>query len=572
MANVLGLILLLVVMAGVIAYTGDWLGSLVGKRRLSLFGARPKQTGRMIGIFAGIVIMLMTVGTLALAFRNAVRVIFNAQVVGAELRQLEVQTGNLEDQLASLQRERDALSGELQEARDTIASAQAETTRAVAERDQARAELERLQAQRRALEANVGELEARVSDLGQQLTDADAELQQVQGQLEGAQARLAEAEAARNEASQAAADARAEVERLQAEVAEASDELAAVREALGSSQEALESTRSQLDEVEGQLAASQSELERAEAERAAAVTERDDALAQLGALQQSLTGLNEQVGSLQRRASELSSQNEALTATNDTLLEQNARLQTANESLQADIAEKNQQLNALAGEGERLRAQLEDMAQQLSEAEFRLAAIGSGDLTYSRNELVDSGVLSAQDTAGLRGELAQLLEHANEATARRRAGRVELTPAQLESLVAEALQTPGADIVTLRAAANHFGTEPVTVSVESVENRKLVGSGQLLISQQLHLGTPQVPAERERVRSALLRLQRAARERLLSLGLSDAVDPAIADTSLELDGFTNQLLRMSGPVVVGLSASSDIYSSGPAQLEFVIIN
>ncbi len=439
MTILIPLILTLIAMAAAIAYTGDWLGSVVGKRRLSLFGVRPRQTGRIIGVLAGIAIMLMTVGTLALAFRNAVRVIFNAQDVAAQLRQLEVQTGNLESQVSALQQERDGLSDDLQEAQDTISSAEAETALAVEERDQAQEEFEDLQIQQETL-------------------------------------------------------------------------------------------------------------------------------------QRSLETLSAEVLRLETQEAELSGQNQSLTALNRKLLEENAQVQAANDLLQEAITERNLVLNQLAEQGDGLRDELEASAEELEEAEFQLEAVGDNDLTYSRNELVDTGVLSAQDAAGLRAELAQLLQGANEATGLRRAGRVELLPEQLESLVAEALQTPGEDIVTLRSAGNHFSTEPVVVLIESSENRKLVDDGQLVISGQLHLGTPELPAEGERLRSALLRLQREARDRLLGMGLSDAVNPVLSQDSFEVDGFTDQLLRLSGPVTVGLSAVTDIYSSGPAELEFVIIN
>jgi uncharacterized protein (DUF3084 family) len=475
------LILALVAMAAAIAYTGDWLGSLVGKKRLSLFGVRPKQTGRIIGVLAGIAIMLVTVGTLALVFRNAVRVIFNAQAVAEQLQVAEAQTRNLESQ-------RDALSGELQAARETIATALSEAERATLERDQAARDLEALQEQQAALQDRIGGLQGEVESLEDQL-------QAARSGLETAQRDQAEAEAARDE-----------------------------------TQAALEATRADLTDVQALLEG------------------------------------------LRTRADELGRQNSELTVRNDELLRTNGVLEQSNEALREDITAKNQQLAQLATEVDNLLRDLEDSALALQEAEYRLAAMDSGDLTYSRFELVAVGVLRGQDATTIRDELAQLLSQANENTARRRASRVELLPEQLESLIREALETPGEDIVTLRSAANHFGTEAIRVEVESSENRKLVTEGQLVTSRQLHLGTRLVPAEREQVRTTLLRMQREARDRLLGMGLSDAVSPVLGPDSLELDGFTNQLLRLSGPVTVGLSASVDIYSGGPATLEFVIIN
>jgi energy-coupling factor transporter ATP-binding protein EcfA2 len=46
MTYVAGLVALLVTLAGVIAYAGDRLGTWVGRRRLTLFGARPGAPAR----------------------------------------------------------------------------------------------------------------------------------------------------------------------------------------------------------------------------------------------------------------------------------------------------------------------------------------------------------------------------------------------------------------------------------------------------------------------------------------------------------------------------------------------
>ena len=47
--NVLGLVVLLIFLAGVTAYAGDRLGMFVARRRLSLFGIRPRRTGQIVG-------------------------------------------------------------------------------------------------------------------------------------------------------------------------------------------------------------------------------------------------------------------------------------------------------------------------------------------------------------------------------------------------------------------------------------------------------------------------------------------------------------------------------------------
>lgn len=104
------LIALLVLLSGVIAYVGDWLGSFAGKKRLSLFGTRPKRTGKIIGIGAGIAIMLVTLGISSLAFRNAWDTIFRAQRTLEQVSLLKEQERSLSSRVNGLQARVDDLN------------------------------------------------------------------------------------------------------------------------------------------------------------------------------------------------------------------------------------------------------------------------------------------------------------------------------------------------------------------------------------------------------------------------------------------------------------------------------
>jgi uncharacterized protein (DUF3084 family) len=69
------LIFLLLAVCGFIAYIGDLLGRRLGKKRLSVFGLRPKHTAILLTIVTGVVIAAVSLGTALLAvpgFRRAV--------------------------------------------------------------------------------------------------------------------------------------------------------------------------------------------------------------------------------------------------------------------------------------------------------------------------------------------------------------------------------------------------------------------------------------------------------------------------------------------------------------------
>ncbi|MER3589695.1 MAG: DUF3084 domain-containing protein, partial [Mastigocladus sp. ERB_26_1] len=61
------LIIAILVLGGVIATVGDRIGTRVGKKRLSLFNLRPKNTAVLVTILTGLGISASTLGILFLA-------------------------------------------------------------------------------------------------------------------------------------------------------------------------------------------------------------------------------------------------------------------------------------------------------------------------------------------------------------------------------------------------------------------------------------------------------------------------------------------------------------------------
>ena len=147
MTYVAALVALLILLAGVIAYAGDRLGTWVGRRRLTLFGARPKRTGQIVGVAAGILIMLTTLAVLAVAFRSAADTLLNAQRTAEQLAALQAQERALQSELAGLTAQQAALEADLRAARDTIAQAEAARDAALEDRDRLRGEAAETQAQ-----------------------------------------------------------------------------------------------------------------------------------------------------------------------------------------------------------------------------------------------------------------------------------------------------------------------------------------------------------------------------------------------------------------------------------------
>lgn len=94
----IALIAILAITGGIIAYIGDKLGTKVGKKKLTIFGLRPKHTSIVVTIITGILITVSTIGILALVSRDVRTALFGMEALKTELATLshEVSAKNIE--------------------------------------------------------------------------------------------------------------------------------------------------------------------------------------------------------------------------------------------------------------------------------------------------------------------------------------------------------------------------------------------------------------------------------------------------------------------------------------------
>ncbi|MCI6159511.1 MAG: DUF3084 domain-containing protein [Selenomonadaceae bacterium] len=132
------LILVLIITGGAIAFIGDRLGSKIGKKRLSIFGLRPRHTSIVITIFTGICITTLTFGVMAAASENVRTALFGME--------------KLHQRMTTTQRQ-------LDEATDRLDQAQQEQAEKDAELAQTKNEVDKLQTQQEDLEAESARLQ-----------------------------------------------------------------------------------------------------------------------------------------------------------------------------------------------------------------------------------------------------------------------------------------------------------------------------------------------------------------------------------------------------------------------------
>ena len=168
----LTLIAILAVMGGFIAYIGDKLGTKVGKRRLSLFGLRPKYTSIIVTIITGVLIAASTLGVLSLASENVRTALFGMQALQAELHSLTnevtAQNQELETSRAALEAktaEYASLTVKVSETSRQLTAIARELATAEAERDAAAASLQQVQEDYAAAAADLDKSQKEIAEL-----------------------------------------------------------------------------------------------------------------------------------------------------------------------------------------------------------------------------------------------------------------------------------------------------------------------------------------------------------------------------------------------------------------------
>ena len=162
------LILLLLLICGVIAYVGDWLGRRMGKKRLSIWGLRPRHTAILVTVVTGVVIALITIAAavaLLPGFRDVVR---RGEQLVHDNRKLVNRKNKLLAKEKALVDEQAVLEQELVRVRIALSDSQ-ESLRPL------RAEQERLRISNSRLEAERGRLASTNRRLSMQISRLEKE-------------------------------------------------------------------------------------------------------------------------------------------------------------------------------------------------------------------------------------------------------------------------------------------------------------------------------------------------------------------------------------------------------------
>lgn len=168
------LIAALVVTGGAIAVIGDRVGSKVGKKKLSLFGLRPRYTSVIVTIVTGVAITMLTFAVLAAASENVRVALFGMEKLNAEMRETQTKLDEAGKQLAAADKKQQEAGAALKKSQSEVdelqkeqAALEARTQELSEGNSRLEATAQELAAQKESLSAQNGVLAAENQDLEQ---------------------------------------------------------------------------------------------------------------------------------------------------------------------------------------------------------------------------------------------------------------------------------------------------------------------------------------------------------------------------------------------------------------------
>jgi len=437
------LLLGLAVATCIIAYVADNLGKKLGKKRVTLWGLRPRQTATLLTMASGLGIMLVTLFVLLALWGPLRHALLSYDRVRADSQELNARN-------AELQRN-----------------------------------LNKLGLQSRKLQSQATRSRQQAADARQQSVQAQQQFVQANQQLHGAQQNLAAAQKARGvavlaeaEAQRGESAARQRAESAQQRFAQAQNRLANSRQRLSRVEDFLESARKGLDRTRGHLTAARKNLVHAKVQLA---TAKGSLTTTQGIVKSTMGTVRNLTQDVAQRAAEVARLQEGEQEQQRKV----ADLQTRRDQLQQEIA-------TLTQETVRLTA----VAQQFASAAEQLA---TGQVIIPVSQVFAERRLPPRPgAADARAALNELLAEGRKAVSNFEAKDIVLAPISIESgsrltsldqeqilaLLVKHLvtfETPVA--VRLLAVRNHFaGEKEILGRMEVLPVRAAFNRGELVAS------------------------------------------------------------------------------------------
>lgn len=152
------LIGIMIVTGGAIAFIGDKLGTKIGKKRLSIFGLRPRHTSMIITVITGSLITSLTMGTLAVVSKDVRTALFGMEELNAAMESTKIKLDEVSAELLGAQEELTVADADLSQSKEEIKTLKAEQEELTAESERLKEGNEQLEQEKSALTAENAQL------------------------------------------------------------------------------------------------------------------------------------------------------------------------------------------------------------------------------------------------------------------------------------------------------------------------------------------------------------------------------------------------------------------------------
>ena len=412
MLTILVLLVGLTLATAVIAYWSDNLGKKLGKKRVSLWGMRPRTTATFLTIASSWLIMIFTLGVMLTLFpllRQALlhydEVKANESKLSKSATQLTGQVGGLNQQLATLTDQTTALKQRVQTASYDLAEVGKKlklSSQAAARARQARDDAKKAatQAQKSAAAAIKRQRAA-----AQREQAARANLGKVRAQLGVTQTQRAAAERQLNAAQADLKKANAAVKSADLRVKSATERVKIANGQVEKAETQLANVQTDLREVQGDLRVARTNEKTADANAKLAEARAEKARVAAISAGAKVVEAETKVATLTAQSEQLQSDNDELVRINKNLSDDNKRVRsTAIIFSQSDVLvpvdstlveHSFERLTSAFDVRRELRAMFERSAQQivpalLPNAELKFAELRDGERLLTTDEIYDN--------------------------------------------------------------------------------------------------------------------------------------------------------------------------------------
>ena len=171
------LIIVMIITGGAIAFIGDKLGTKIGKKRLSIFGLRPRHTSMVITVITGALITGLSIGSMAVISENVRTALFGMEELNAAMASTKESLSLVTQELFQTQEEFQRAGADLENSKKEIEALKTEQTELMEESERLKSGNERLEAENSDLANSNSELSAQNDNLAASNSELSAQNQ-----------------------------------------------------------------------------------------------------------------------------------------------------------------------------------------------------------------------------------------------------------------------------------------------------------------------------------------------------------------------------------------------------------